>query len=121
MGVIGALFMFFPREIMNVFTSSRETVEKGVLPFRILGAFQFLDGIGIVLSRTLQGAGSTFYVMVSEMIAVWGIMIPFSYLAVEVFHGDIVMVWWGCFLYIIAFTSAVTWKFHEGGWKQVKI
>lgn len=121
MGAIGALFMFFPREIMGVFTKAQATVEKGVLPFRLLGAFQLIDGIGIVFSRILQGVGSTFYVMLSEMICVWGVMVPFSYIAVEVLQGDIVLAWWGLFLYIIFFSAAMTWKFHEGGWKRIRI
>lgn len=121
MGIIGVSFMFFPREILGIFTTSPETIEKGVLPFRILGAFQLIDGAGIVLSRTLQGAGSTLYVMLSEMIAVWCVLIPFSYLAVVVFEGDIVLAWGGLFFYIIFFAMAMIWKFREGGWKRVRI
>lgn len=121
MGGIGALFMIFPREIMGIFTNEPETVEMGVLPFRILGAFQLLDGIGIVLSRTLQGVGSTLFVMVSEIICIWGLLIPFTYIAIEVLDGDIVTAWWGVFIYIIAFSAAMTWKFREGGWKHIRI
>ncbi len=121
MGGIGALFMFFPREIMGIFTNEPETVEMGVLPFRMLGAFQLLDGIGIVLSRTLQGVGSTLFVMVSEMICIWCLLIPFTYVTVEVLDGDIVAAWWGVFIYIVAFSAAMTWKFREGGWKHIRV
>jgi putative MATE family efflux protein len=121
MGIIGLLFMFFPREIMGIFTESPETIEKGVIPFQVLGAFQLIDGVGIVLSRTLQGAGSTFYVMVSEMIVVWIVLVPFTYAAVKVFDGGLILAWWGLFLYIVLFAAAMAWKFHEGGWKRVKI
>jgi Na+-driven multidrug efflux pump len=121
MGVIGMAFMFFPREIMGIFSDQAGTIEKGVFPFRLLGAFKLLDGVGIILSRTLQGVGSTVYVMVSEMICIWGLLIPYTYLAVEFLDGDIVTAWWGLFIYIIAFTAAMAWKFHEGGWKHVRI
>jgi Na+-driven multidrug efflux pump len=121
MGLIGALFMFFPREIMGFFTDSPETIEKGVQPFQLLGAFQLIDGIGIVLSRTLQGTGSTFYVMVSEMVAVWIFFIPFTYAAINFMNGGIVLAWWGLFIYIVLFSAAMVFKFHEGGWKRVRI
>lgn len=121
MGVIGMLFMFFPREIMGLFTIQAETIESGVLPFRLLGAFQLLDGVGIVLSRTLQGVGSTLYVMVSEMICIWCLLIPYTYIAVEILGGGIVSAWWGLFIYIAAFSAAMAWKFREGGWKRVRI
>jgi MATE family multidrug resistance protein len=121
MGIIGVSFMFLPREILGLFTTSAETIEKGVMPFRILGVFQVIDGAGIVLSRTLQGAGSTMYVMLSEMVAVWCVLIPASYVAVVVLGGNIVMAWGGLFSYITFFALAMIWKFREGGWKRVKI
>jgi MATE family multidrug resistance protein len=121
MGIVGALFMFFPRRIMGIFSDSPDTVELGVTAFRLLGAFQLVDGIGIVLSRTLQGAGSTMYVMASEMICVWIVMIPFSWLAVVRFGGGMTLAWMGLYLYMIVFSLMMAWKFREGGWKKVRI
>ena len=121
MGCIGTLFMFFPRAIMGLFTTQPDTIELGVLPFRMLGAFQLLDGVGIVLSRTLQGVGSTLYVMVSEMICIWCILIPYTYIVIVILNRGIVSAWWGLFIYIAAFSAAMTWKFVEGGWKHVRI
>ncbi len=121
MGITGALFMFFPRQIMGVFTDSAETVELGVTAFRLLGAFQLIDGVGIVLSRTLQGAGSTMYVMICEMICIWLVLIPFSYLAVVHYGSDMTIAWMGLYLYMIVFSLMMAWKFREGGWKKNRI
>ena len=121
MGITGASFMFFPRQIMGIFSSSPETIELGVIAFRLLGAFQLIDGVGIVLSRTLQGAGSTMYVMICEMICVWVVMIPFSWLAVERYGGNMTVAWLGLYLYMIVFSLMMAWKFREGGWKKVRI
>ena len=121
MGITGTLFMFFPRQIMGIFSSSPETIELGVTAFRLLGAFQLIDGIGIVLSRTLQGAGSTMYVMFCEMICIWIVMIPFSWLAVERYGGNLAVTWLGLYLYMIVFSLMMVWKFREGGWKKVRI
>jgi putative MATE family efflux protein len=121
MGIVGTLFMFFPRQIMGIFSTSPDTVELGVTAFRLLGAFQLIDGVGIVLSRTLQGAGSTMYVMICEMICVWIVMIPFSWLAVERFGASMTIAWLGLYLYMIVFSTMMAWKFREGGWKRVRI
>ena len=121
MGTIGTLFMFFPREIMGFFSNSPQTIEKGVLPFQILGALQFIDGIGIVLSRTLQGAGCTTFVMISETICIWLIMIPGVWIAVELLHGGLLTAWISLFMYILFFASFMAWKFWQGGWKKVRI
>jgi putative MATE family efflux protein len=121
MGIIGALFMFFPRQIMGIFSDSPGTVELGVTAFRLLGAFQFVDGVGIVLSRTLQGAGSTIYVMVSEIICIWIVMVPSSWLAIERFGAGLTLAWLGLYLYMVVFSMMMAWKFREGGWKKVRI
>lgn len=121
MGLIGALFIFFPREIMGIFTSSAETIEIGVVPFRLLGAFQAIDGVGIVLSRILQGTGNTTYVMMSEMFTVWIIFIPFTYIAVRLLDGDLLLTWWGLYLYVTIFAVAMYIKFLHGSWKHVEI
>lgn len=121
MGLIGALFMFFPRQIMGVFTREPETIALGVVPFRLLGAFQLIDGYGIVLSRVLQGAGSTMYVMISEIACVWGILIPYSTLAVSALGGGLVAAWWSIYLYFSIFAALMAWKFREGGWRHIHI
>ncbi len=121
MGLIGALFIFFPREIMGIFTTRAETIEIGVVPFRLLGAFQLVDGIGIVLSRILQGTGNTFYVMMSEMLTVWIVFIPFTFAAVRLLGGGLELTWWGLYLYITVFAAAMFVKFQRGGWKHVEI
>jgi len=121
MGLIGTAFMFFPREIMGIFTDSSLTVEKGVMPFRILGIFQFIDGIGIVLSRTLQGTGSTTFVMVSEMTCIWLVMIPLTWVSVELLGGNLFLAWTSLCVYIGCFATLMAWKFREGGWKKVRV
>jgi Na+-driven multidrug efflux pump len=106
---------------MGIFTDSPDTIEVGVNAFRLLGAFQFIDGVGIVLSRTLQGAGSTMYVMISEMVCIWMVLIPFSWLAVEYFGWSMTIAWMGLYLYMVVFSLMMVWKFRQGGWKKIRI
>jgi putative MATE family efflux protein len=121
MGLIGAFFIFFPREIMGVFTSSAATIEIGVVPFRLLGAFQLVDGVGIVLSRILQGTGNTFYVMMAEIFTVCVVFIPFTFASVRLLGGGLELTWWGLYLYVTVFAAAMFVKFLRGGWKHIEI
>ncbi|MCX5754073.1 MAG: MATE family efflux transporter, partial [Candidatus Krumholzibacteria bacterium] len=121
MGIIGASFILFPREIMSVFTGDLAAIEKGVVPFRILGAFQFIDAVGIILSRTLQGVGGTLYVMIAEIACMGGVLVPFTYASVEIFHAGLLVTWFAIYLYIVCFAGAMAWKFREGGWKRIEI
>jgi putative MATE family efflux protein len=121
MGTIGLLFLFFPREIMRVFTANEATIELGVLPFRLLGVFQCIDGVGIILSRTLQGIGDTLYVMGAEMVCILGLFIPYGYLVIIHLHGSLVAAWLGVCLYIVSFCAAMAWRFAGGRWKRIRV
>lgn len=121
MGIIGASFVFFPRAIMGLFTDDVAAIEKGTSVFRLLGAFQCVDAVGIILSRTLQGVGSTRYVMLSEMACMGGILLPVSYASVEIFHGGMLAAWSAVYLYIVCFAAAMAWKFREGGWRHIEL
>ena len=121
MGTIGVSFIFFPREILSLFTPDAAAIEKGVVPFRLLGAFQFIDAVGIILSRTLQGVGSTLYVMIAETACMWGVMIPVAYTVIVTLKGSLVMAWCALYLYIVCFASAMFWRFREGGWKRIRL
>lgn len=121
MGLIGALFIIAPREIMGIFTNSADTIEMGVTPFRLLGAFQLIDGVGIVLSRILQGIGNTFYVMMAEIFTVCVVFIPFTFVSVRLLGGDLDLTWWGLYLYVTVFAAAMFAKFLRGDWKNVRI
>jgi multidrug resistance protein, MATE family len=121
MGIIGASFVFFPRAIMGVFTDDLAAIEKGTAVFRLLGAFQFIDAVGIILSRTLQGAGSTLYVMLAEMACMGGILLPVSAVSVEILHRGILSAWCAVYLYIVCFAAAMAWKFREGGWRHIEL
>jgi putative MATE family efflux protein len=121
MGIIGASFVFFPRAIMGVFTDDLAAIDKGIAVFRLLGTFQFVDAVGIILSRTLQGVGSTLYVMLSEMACMGGILLPVSYASLEIFHGGMLAAWCAVYCYIVSFAGAMAWKFKEGGWRHVEL
>lgn len=119
MGTIGLSFVLFPRFIMGLFTSDAAAIEAGVVPFRMLGAFQAVDAVGIVLSRTLQGVGCTRYVMLAETAVMWGVLVPAAWAAVAVLRGGLALAWSAVCLYIACFAAAMYAKFREGGWKRV--
>ena len=54
MGSIGVLFFAFPQWILSVFTNDTEVIQKGIVILMILGAVQFFDAVGIVLSAVLE-------------------------------------------------------------------
>jgi len=121
MGGIGLLFVAFPRWIFAIYTNDPAVIALGRIPLIILGVTQALDGVAIVLSQGLQGAGNTRYVMVIELLVCGLIYLPVAYLFGLRFHGGIVGAWSGEFVYWFAFALLMAWKFKEGGWKRIRV
>ena len=121
MGSIGVLFFAFPQWILSVFTNDTEVIQKGIVILMILGAVQFFDAVGIVLSAVLEGAGRTFFVGISETACVWLFFLPVSYLLGIVWGFGITGSWAAMIGYFICFDSILFLKFTGGGWKRGKL
>lgn len=121
MAGIGLLFIAFPRWIFAIYTNDPAVIALGRLPLIMLGATQILDGMGIVLSQGLQGAGNTRYVMGVELIACLVIYLPAAYFFGIRLHGGIVGAWSGEFLYWGIYSFLMLHKFREGSWKEIRV
>ncbi len=121
MAGIGLLFIAFPREIFAIYTDNPAVIALGRTPLILLGATQILDGMAIVLSQGLQGAGNTRYVMGIELLVCGGIYLPTAYLFGIQLHGGIIGAWAGEFVYWLAFALFMALKFKQGAWKKIQL
>jgi len=121
MGSIGILFMVFPKWIMEIFTSDTEIIQKGIIVLRILGVIQFFDAFGIILSSSLEGAGKTFFVGISETLFVWLVFIPLSYFLGVFLEFGIIGSWIAMIAYFLGFDIVLFRNFKKGEWKEHKV
>ncbi len=121
MAGIGLLFIAFPKWIFAIYTDDPAVIALGRIPLIMLGATQILDGMGIVLSQGLQGAGNTRYVMGVELFVCLGIYLPAAYLFGIRLGGGIIGAWAGEFLYWGIYSLLMFHKFREGSWKKIRI
>ena len=121
MAGIGLSFIAFPRQIFAIYTNDPAVIALGRVPLILLGATQILDGMAIVLSQGLQGAGNTRYVMGVELLVCGLIYLPAAYLFGLQLHGGIIGAWSGEFVYWLAFAVFMAWKFNQGAWKKIQV
>lgn len=121
MGSIGILFMVFPKWIMEIFTSDTEIIQKGTIVLRILAVIQFFDAFGIIVSSSLEGAGKTFFVGISEILFVWLVFIPLSYLLGVFLEFGIIGSWIAMIAYFFGFDIVLFRNFKKGKWKEHKV
>jgi MATE family multidrug resistance protein len=79
MSAAALAFILFPRYIVRVYSSDPEVMKIGVTLLAVAAIFQIFDGIQIVASGALRGAGETKIPMLTYGIAYWIIGLPFGY------------------------------------------
>lgn len=80
MGGFAFLFAIFPKQIISVFSSDPTLLQVAIPLLRFLAVFAIIDGIVLVLTCTLEGAGDMNFIARISLIFIWIIFIPLAYL-----------------------------------------
>lgn len=83
--------------------------------------FQIWDGVRMIGSGILGGAGDTRFPMVMGLLVLWGVFIPLTYLIVRVGGGGVAEAWFGGGFCYLVLAVALYLRFRSGVWKRVKI
>ncbi len=121
MGTMGALFIAFPKPILQLFTSEPRVLEMGVMALRILGVVQFFDAVVMTLWFGLSGAGNTKFPAVVDLALAWGVFLPGAYIMGIVFGIGIVGPWLAFAIYLFLYAVVLAWKVLQGDWKEIEV
>jgi len=108
------IFVFVPQYLLNLITNEQPIIQTAVPAMRVAGVAQIFYAVGIVLANSLQAAGKSMFVMMSEIIANLLIFVPVAYLLGVHFGFGIVGAWLGLPIYIITYASIIFIKFKFG-------
>ncbi len=121
MGTLGIVYILFGHLIMQAYISDPAVIRSGALVLKIVGAVQIFDACGIILSRALQSAGLTRFVMLVEVVINWLIFLPSAYVLGVLLKLNVLGTWLALLIYIVLFALVMLVKFRRGDWKHVKI
>ncbi len=76
MAVCGVILICIPRAIASAFTDDPETIAIATRLLRVAACFQLFDGLQVVTTGVLRGAGDTRTAMIAGLVAHWGIGLP---------------------------------------------
>jgi len=115
------LFVFFPVEIIHIFTKDEGVAAYGSKALRIMGSGFIFYGIGMVMVQSLNGAGDTRTPTYINLVCFWAFQIPFAYfLAMGTTLSTT-----GAFIAIPVAESLIAiiafYYFKKGKWKMVKV
>ena len=108
----GLVLVTFPEYVARVFTTDRAVIRTAVSLLAVAAAFQLFDGIQIVATGALRGAGDTRTPMFCHLLAYWLIGLPLGYVLCFVVGWRAVGLWTGlCIaLILIGVVLLLVWK-----------
>lgn len=113
MATMALLFLVLPHALIGLFTHDPAVIEKGEVFLRLVAFAQVPLALSFVYAGSLRGTGDTHYVFLVTLAAMWGIRVFLSYVAADVFHLSLYIVW-GVFLIDWLFRAAAfAWRYHR--------
>lgn len=89
----GGALLFFPRQMMGLFTDNAEVISIGVGYVFLMGFVQIPQNITSLHYGALRGAGYPKLPMYNALIGFLAIRIPFIYISTFLFKADIMWIW----------------------------
>jgi len=117
--LVGLIFILFPTLLLSAFTEQVRVIELARWPLIILGASQFFQGAGAVLSQCLDGAGATHWVMGAEVVIYWAFLIPVAYLGTVVTGWGLVGGWAAFGAMTVIYSLSMALKFSGKSWTRI--
>ncbi len=127
MAPVAALFFFAPGLFLAPFAAQSDPelfpaiAAVAAVLLRYVAVYTLFDGLNIVFSSAIKGAGDTRFVMAMIGAMSLGILIVPSYLAVAVFHADIYACWGIATAYVIALGIAFLLRYRSGAWERMRV
>ena len=121
-------FVIVPQPLLEIFRPRDISPEgfaaikgMGVVVLRFVAAYLLLDGLYMISTAVLKGAGDTRFIMWSMgVLSVFGMILPI-YIGIEVFGAGLYFAW-GCTVFFLLQLAAVTcWRFYQGKWKTMRV
>ncbi len=117
-----ALILIATREhVFRIFTNDPQVLVLGASLTITAAIFQYFDGVRMLGSGILQGAGDTRYPMLTMVVTMIGGFIPLTWLLIVRMNGNVVSAWIGAAA-IYLFSGLALWiRFQSGKWKHIEI
>jgi putative MATE family efflux protein len=104
--------------LIALFDPTPQVVAYGAECLRLVAWSEIASAIGVVLARSLGGAGNTVPAMAVNLISLWGLEVAAALGLSQGLGWGLTGVWWGRMLANLANGSLLGLWFRRGRWKQ---
>ena len=113
MGCSGLVFVSIPKVIARAFSPDPAVVRVGATLLLVAAAFQLFDGVQVVTTGALRGAGDTKTPMLANFVAYWFIGIPLGYFLCFRLGWGALGIWIGLCIGLMIIGSALLITWHK--------
>ena len=119
--IVATMFFLFPSELAGLFSRDPSVLEFSRKILVLAACFQVFDGMGMISSGSLRGAGDTRWPMIAGVLFAWLLFMPLMIFFGTVLDGGVVGAWVGGTIYIIALGITLFFRYRSGVWNTMTI
>ncbi len=119
--VAAALIMLFAPFLTSFFSQDPQVTAVCVNYLRLVSPFYIFAAMGIILGRSMNGAGDTVPTMLITIVTLWGIQVPLAQLFARLFDPATTGVWWSIAISNLLNGLITAAWFKIGRWKHIKV
>jgi Na+-driven multidrug efflux pump len=121
-GVVGLCEgVLFTHQLAHFLSNSGAVRHAMLFPLHIMGIATPIIAVAMILSEGLFGAGNTKYVAAAQFLAIFGWLLPASYVLAVKLDLGLRGIWIAAFVYSCIAAAAMVAKFAGGTWKNIKL
>jgi len=113
MACAGLVFVSIPKVIARAFSPDPAVVRVGATLLLVAAAFQLFDGVQVVTTGALRGAGDTKTPMLANLVAYWFIGIPLGYFLCFRLRWGALGIWIGLCIGLMIIGLALLFAWHK--------
>ena len=95
MTVAAIVFLLIPRPLISLFTTNSDVLKIAIPLLSVAAVFQIFDGLQVVTTGVLRGAGDTRTPMFVNLMGHWLLGLPTGYFLAFVLGYGVTGIWWG--------------------------
>jgi MATE family multidrug resistance protein len=126
--VLILLYLFVPQPLLELFRPGDISPESfshikgmGVVVLRFVAAYLLLDGLYMISTAVLKGAGDTKFIMWSVgLLSLFGMVVPL-YIGMEIFGLGLYFAWSCLVVFLLLLASVTFGRFRLGKWKRMRV
>lgn len=125
---MGIIYLVMPDTLISLFrphditdAQFKDVLEHGRVYLMYIAVYILFDGLALVYSGALKGAGDVVFVMKSVGFFCVTVMVIPCYLGVEVIHAGSYFLWTIFTAYVLVLSFIFYYRFKGGKWEKMKV